>query len=526
MAYAGCLLGALALIACLADGIEARDRRGEFDFAVLGDNRSTAPVIQPLPFKWAIEEINLFDPDFVVVAGDMIRGYTPDIDLVYEEWDEFDRVMAALRMPFHLVVGNHDVWDKESEQVFESRYGRLYYSFDHHTSHFIVLDSDLMSSFEKIDGVQLDWLKGDLEAHKHAEHVFVIIHKPLWLSGDDEDGGFPREVIHKWDQVVHPLLVRYGVEAVIGGHKHFFLNQGVRDGIRYLITGGAGAPLRGERARGGYYHWIRVEVRAEQVLFTVMPTGSVVPEDEMTLEAVGRGHFLPKERSAVVEFLRPPTHLKLVPKHTCRFVRGLKMDGDLKDWDGVESLSLEQKSQVFFYGKGVRWNGPEDLSARVLTAWDKHGFYLAAVVKDDTAGPEYESELMFLGDCIQVAFDPLDSNDQMLTNSDSDVSEFGFAVADGGAAVFCYRSPVLENGIVEEATASIRFDEEERSWRYEVALPWEVIASVNPEDLSHSGFNIIVNDNDGHGRRGWIQWTPGLGESKDASWFGDLVFEQ
>lgn len=50
-----------------------------------------------------------------------------------------------------------------------------------------------------------------------------------------------------------------------------------------------------------------------------------------------------------------------------------------------------------------------------------------------------------------------------------------------------------------------------------------MLEPLDPERLPTFGFDVIVNDNDG---QGWIQWTPGLGESKDASWFGDLSFRK
>jgi len=521
--YAAVLISAVLGLIGIWDG-SAGAR--EFRFAVLGDNRSTAPVVQPLPFRWAIEEINLLNPDFVVIVGDLIRGYTSDDELLKKEWDEFDRVAATFRMPFHLVVGNHDVWDENSEEVFKDRYGKLYYSFDHKGSHFIVLDSELTSCFQKIDEAQLEWLKVDLEAHRDAEHIFVFLHKPLWLKGGPEEDreGFPEEIADHWNQVVHPLLARYNVDAVIAGHFHYFRNEGIRDGVRYLITGGAGAPLRGGRERGGYYHWLLVTVGPERVIFTVMPTGSIMAEAEITPEILAEGGFLRDKKNVVVEFLRPPDHLKFVPRHICRAVQGLKIDGDLEDWAGLESLILDRESQVFFYGKGSPWKGPEDLSAKVFTAWDKDNFYLAAIVRDDTAGPRYQSELMFKGDCVQIAFDTRNNNSQRY---DSDDYEYGFALAEEGPAAFCWHSPGgKSDGVVKDATLSIRYDQRTHRWYYEVALPWNMLAPLDPEHLSTCGFDVIVNDNDGQGRKGWIQWTPGLGESKDTSWFGDLIFEK
>ncbi len=36
--------------------------------------------------------------------------------------------------------------------------------------------------------------------------------------------------------------------------------------------------------------------------------------------------------------------------------------------------------------------------------------------------------------------------------------------------------------------------------------------------------NILVNDNDGEGRRGWLEWAPGMGFTKDPSRFPKVLF--
>src|SRR5581483_6785284 len=69
---------------------------------------------------------------------------------------------------------------------------------------------------------------------------------------------------------------RHQVRAVFAGHDHCY-ERLERLGVRYFITGGAGAPLYDERqscpgydhaARRIYaaeHHWVRVRVRGEEV---------------------------------------------------------------------------------------------------------------------------------------------------------------------------------------------------------------------------------------------------------------------
>lgn len=56
---------------------------------------------------------------------------------------------------------------------------------------------------------------------------------------------------------------------------------------------------------------------------------------------------------------------------------------------------------------------------------------------------------------------------------------------------------------------------------YELKLPWK---EVLPQGATISedrplGFSLLVNDNDGSGRRGWIEYASGIGLSKDSTLF-------
>ena len=58
---------------------------------------------------------------------------------------------------------------------------------------------------------------------------------------------------------------------------------------------------------------------------------------------------------------------------------------------------------------------------------------------------------------------------------------------------------------------------------YELRLPG---FEVPPLRLAHGarlGFSLLVNDDDGAGRDGWLEWTPGIGHAKVPGAFGRLV---
>ncbi len=271
----------VAAVLVVAAGCAATQRHahGAYSFVTLGDNRSGEPVVQPQAYRDNIRLINALapQPDFVVIVGDLILGYTDDRELILREWEEFDRVTSALRPRVYLVPGNHDIWSEESRRIYMERHGPTYYSFDHKGDHFIVLSSEEQGEGEagRIVGVQLDWLAADLERHGGARHTFVFLHQPLWAAprGMAESG---------WDETVHPLLAKHGVDVVFAGHDHQFVNYGVRDGVQYYVTGGAGAPAGG---LGGFHHFMVTTVEPAAARSVVVDVqGAVLPDDVVTVD--------------------------------------------------------------------------------------------------------------------------------------------------------------------------------------------------------------------------------------------------
>jgi len=259
--------------------------QAEFTFVTIGDSRSDSPIVQPQAYRDCIKLINKLDPPpaFVINVGDLILGYTDgDEELTKTEWDEFDRVTAGFKPPVRLVPGNHDIWDEASHATFRKRYGPTHYSFDHGDSHFTVLCSEETGEVAKIAGTQLEWLEKDLQQHQQAAHRFVFLHRPLWGKhrGMETSG---------WDETVHPLLVKYGVDTVYAGHDHQYVNYGVRDGVQYYVTGGGGAGLAGggNRSVGGFHHFMITTVAPGKVSSIVVESdGTVQPDTVVTHERI------------------------------------------------------------------------------------------------------------------------------------------------------------------------------------------------------------------------------------------------
>ena len=60
---------------------------------------------------------------------------------------------------------------------------------------------------------------------------------------------------------------------------------------------------------------------------------------------------------------------------------------------------------------------------------------------------------------------------------------------------------------------------------YEAAIPWEDLKIPKPLSGKMLGLSFVVADNDGDGLRGWLEWTPGIFNFKDASEYGCMTLE-
>ena len=92
----------------------------EFQFVIIGDRTGGANAQGT--FNLAVDQLNLLQPEFVINVGDAIEGYSDDKAKLNAEWDEFDRMVEKLNMPFFRTPGNHDIANEayEAPSVFRT----------------------------------------------------------------------------------------------------------------------------------------------------------------------------------------------------------------------------------------------------------------------------------------------------------------------------------------------------------------------------------------------------------------------
>ena len=102
------------------------DDSDEFQFVIVSDRNGGH---REGVFGEALRKINDLRPEFVISVGDLIRGYTADLEQVGREWKEFRGLVDILQMRFFYVPGNHDIWDAEASKQWTKRFGPTCYHF-------------------------------------------------------------------------------------------------------------------------------------------------------------------------------------------------------------------------------------------------------------------------------------------------------------------------------------------------------------------------------------------------------------
>jgi hypothetical protein len=141
------------------------------------------------------------------------------------------------------------------------------------TCHLLSIDPGLPDDWT-LGQAQLDWLRQTL-ANSRSKWKFLLIHHPVGgNAGDDADSAYGRgggRAAHVGEQeIVHQMMLDYGVQIFFYGHDHVFTDM-VVDGIHYSLPGSAGAIWMFTEAETGYTTswpdpgWARVDVTPDDV---------------------------------------------------------------------------------------------------------------------------------------------------------------------------------------------------------------------------------------------------------------------
>jgi len=244
----------------------ARKAEESFRFVVMGDSRSS-----PAMFEKLLElAAGLPKFDFSLHTGDIVSSGQP------QEFAFFFDEMRGVNWPFFIAEGNHEL-GPSGGKLYEELFGPTDYYFDHGGFRFIGLDNSRYVVTPK----QLEWLR---EALTTDLRKIVFFHAPPAVIKQWKWHSFSQGA-----QELADLLAEKKVERAYVGHIHGF-GVAEYEGVRYVLTGGAGAPLYAQTAPGNFNHIVLVEALPQGLRETVYKAdgSSFVLDAEKWIKGAGR----------------------------------------------------------------------------------------------------------------------------------------------------------------------------------------------------------------------------------------------
>jgi hypothetical protein len=271
--------------------------RRPLTFLVYGDNRNGSDVERQLVAAARREGAEL-----ALHTGDMVADGENE-----DDWRAFfanEKELLA-ELPVFTALGNHELHGDPTATHFRRYFilpergrERLYYTFRWGPARFIALDGN--GRFEE----QAAWLADVLQrAEASGERdVFVFLHQPPLSTGRHCGAGTRQK---EWVR----LFERYKVRAVFAGHDHAYARM-ERNGVRYFVSGGGGAPQYDERmdcnaadlaARRVYsteHHYLVAQLRGDELVISVKRLDPAQPPIEVVTDRRQAGRILTAELAA------------------------------------------------------------------------------------------------------------------------------------------------------------------------------------------------------------------------------------
>lgn len=155
------------------------------------------------------------------------------------------------------------------------------------------------------------------------------------------------------------------------------------------------------------------------------------------------------------------------------------------------------------------FRGDNDLNATMYMARVPEGLRVVVRVQDDVFFQKEAPREEWKGDSLQLGLVlPGGGNYEWVVALTEQGPQAGLTLAPQGVKTGTVSLPI---SIQRQGTQII----------YQVLLPTKLPGGESLPDRFR--FSFLVNDNDGGGRKGWIEWTPGIGKNKDPNAFRSLV---
>ncbi len=197
----------------------------------------------------------------------------------------------------------------------------------------------------------------------------------------------------------------------------------------------------------------------------------------------------------------------------------INVDGRLDEWGGTHKAKTGRidtyTAAEEIVARGDRGKSMADLSATLQARYDAQRLYLAIDLRDDVF--PLAAKRFWNGDCLQIA---IDTGGQRGPRLDDD--DYAFSFVPRGKRLAVGVDYAAKGKRPAPAAIAAAYTAKPGGAAMEIAIPWAAIGVAHPAKLATLGFSLLVNDNDGAGRK-WVEWGSGIVRGKRPAEFGTLV---
>lgn len=255
----------------IGKGVVAQE---EFSFAFLTDMHVNAnPKSQSQEgLKQAIRSAEKSGVDFIISGGDNVDvdGMKADRkDDAVNLYKQYKQVIDSSSLKWYLTIGNHDRFWHDGKSaahygtgLFETYFGKTYYSFKHKGWLFIILNSaQICDGKYCIDDAQKQWLNSLLTDTPADQPIVVSTHVPFLslyypvLEGrytDADTFGNQKEILD--------MFADHNLKLVLQGHQHLYEEIKVK-GVQFITAGAVSANWWSGAFHGTEEGFLKVDIQ-------------------------------------------------------------------------------------------------------------------------------------------------------------------------------------------------------------------------------------------------------------------------
>ncbi len=199
-------------------------------------------------YTLAVEQINKFKPDFVVITGDLVNNRTDSNQIM-----AFKQITSLInkKIPVYIIPGNHDVGSKPTSETMDfyfNNYSIDKFSFTRKKVQLIGINSILINSGIAAETNQWEWLKKEFSEKSNTTRKIVFTHHPFFTTDINEKDSYSNIPQPKRQEYME-LFKENSVVKIFAGHYH---NNAIAqyNGIEMITTSAVGKQLG--KAKSGF----------------------------------------------------------------------------------------------------------------------------------------------------------------------------------------------------------------------------------------------------------------------------------